>query len=194
MKLKTLLLSLLLSLPIYAQDCVPASLKFLADELGTVHSIEDWKKACETTDVGTDLDKIVPAWNKLTSDLRVKLVPVYVIPRIGMQTLDDSLQPFRNVFVDREIIQQRFKYFWIGLHEDPSQPNKLFVHSAVVMFFEDGVVMISPNSVDAEGAMLVQKFNYQTFLSHTFVVFDLEVVREEKPSKREKVNRPTVLL
>ncbi len=177
MKFKILLLSLLLATISYGQDCVPASLKFLADELGEVHSIEDWKRVCETNAIGTDLDKIIPAWNKMMANLPVKLVPVYVMPKIGMKNLDAGLQQFREIEVDREITQKYFKYLWVGLHEDPSNPEKLFVHCAVVVFFEDGVGMISPNSSGRNGEILMEKFDYHTFLSHTFVVFDLEAIR-----------------
>lgn len=192
MKLKLLGLALLLTLSSFGQDCVPSSLKYLADEMGEVYPVEDWSKVCSTNGVGTDLNNLMSGWSKMMK-LDVKLTPIYVLPKLDIKGLDETLEPFRKLEVNREAVQQYFKYLWVGLHDDPVT-KKSYVHCAVVVFFEDHVVMISPNSLDANDKMLVEKFDLPTFFSRTFIVFDLEPVMAPRLTSPEKPHRPAVLL
>lgn len=189
MKIKIILLSLvLLVASLHAQlltptvqpeksTCVPSSLQYLANTLGYRVSLSEWTRACQTGENGTDMDSIIPAWMALTNQ-QSALVPVYVVPKVGVKVLDNKMESFRLISnEERPIRFDGVPYLWVGMHEDYADGTKQMVfHCAVVRFYKDHVHMVNPNSVDHEGKMLEENFDYKAFFVHTLLVFDTDFV------------------
>ena len=153
-------------------DCAPSALKTLGDSLGYEASMETWLKACATNNEGTDIEAIMPAWNVVTKG-KSELVPVYVIPPLGLKSLDERFTNFRKLCDDNdEIVLQDVRYIWVGLHRDyEGGKERWYPHCAIAVFYPDHVHIINTNSRDSTGAVLEEDFDYKFFFLHTFVVF-----------------------
>lgn len=175
MRLKHLLLCLLLVTVsvVQAQDCAPASMQYIAKSLNFDFTLEQAMDACQTDEVGTDIDNIMPAWEKLTK-YRSQMIPIYVMPPIGNLLLDRKLAPYRALNqIDKPVQIGELKYLWVGLRKDAD--GQFYSHCAVVIFLENGVKMISPNSQDSDGKVVEETLGYKEFFSRTFIVFDVVI-------------------
>jgi len=190
MRLKHFLLSPALASLLWSQpssdlqDCVPATLHYAADVNGYDTHIQDWIDVCHTTSIGTDLERIIPAWNKITMGTS-KLVPVYVIPRLGMIGLDARFESFRRIATPQQPITYEGKpYVWVGLHRDLIDSTKYYNHCAIVLFHESYVVLVSPNSEGPNGLSLRVRVTYPDFFKQTFLVLDIQEQELPEPIPR----------
>lgn len=185
MRFKHFLLSLALVSSLWGQassdlqDCVPVTLRVAAGGVGYDTTEQDWIEACGTTNLGTDIDRIIPAWNDVTVGSS-KLVPIYVVPRIGLIAIDAKFEGFRRIADTKRGIEFEGRvYVWVGLHRDLTDKTMYYNHCALVAFYSDHVVLISPNSAGPAGIFLEVKLSYPEFFKQTFLV--LEIFPQEPP-------------
>jgi hypothetical protein len=180
--LRHFLLSLLWVACVHAQgieipDCAPASMEYLGKFAFVNAPLATWIAACGTNKEGTDIDNIIPAWSEVSKGRSV-LVPIYVIPEINNLPFDHKFEPYRKA-ANLEIPIQvgDLKYLWLGLHKGLGEDKNLYPHCAVVVFYEDHVHMVSPNSIKPDGKIYEEDLTYEDFFIHTFIVFDVSLNR-----------------
>ena len=152
-------------------------MEYLGKSVSVVAPLSEWIAACGTNTEGTDIDNIIPAWQKVSKG-RSLLVPIYVIPAINKPAFDLKFDPYRRAAnMDIPIQVGDLKYLWLGLHKGGGEDKSLYPHCAVVVFYETHVHMVSPNSIEPSGKMVEEKLTYEEFFLHTFIVFDVSLTR-----------------
>jgi len=166
-------------------DCVPTSMHYLGKTIQIKASLTDWMKVCETDNTGTDIDLIMPAWEKMSRGQSL-LRPIYIVPLQAIPTLDARFDPFRRLAnIDKPIQVGILQYLWVGFHKGVGKDDTMYLHCGVATFHPDRVHLISPNSQGADGKVLEEDWEYENFFGHTLLVFDIEIkaVRTSPSSK-----------
>lgn len=180
---RLLLLSLaLLAAPLWGQDCVPVSLQYLSTLTGQSlhHTTSEWSRAVGTNAEGSDLDRVQDAW-RLMSLGQSRLVCTYTAS-VDPEDHTPSAVQLRTLMSPPDYnpsaaINPYHPYLWVGIHHDLITPSVSYLHCAVVYLRTTHVLMLSPNSCRADGTMLIETFDWETFMRMTLATFDVQAIR-----------------